>query len=140
MAHDVHKGSFVVICPADGDPKPFWLARAITKPNPDPSHIMQIQIQYWTPASNRNIDMDTYAGWDTNEGIVWREDTVISPTWTSTNCLMTAWSPTFRKTTKNPRTSILKRQIDIIRALLVAFMANRVNGETIHDYCFIRVF
>ena len=122
IIRDTHAGSFVVVRPADGDPKPFWLARAITKPNPDPSHIKQIQIQYWTPASNRNIDMETYDGWDTNGGIQWREDTIISPTWSNTDCIMTAWKPGFKNGSINPRVSIPKKQIDIIKASLIAFM------------------
>jgi hypothetical protein len=31
---------------ADGDLRPFWVARAITNPSPDPGHRNQIQIQY----------------------------------------------------------------------------------------------
>ena len=122
VAHDVHEGSFVVVRPADGDPKPFWLARAITKPNADPSHIKQIQIQYWTPTSVRNIDMETYTGWDTKEGNHWREDTVISPTWISTDSLMTAWFSLSKQTSKNPQVSIPSGQIDIIKASVAAFM------------------
>jgi len=59
---DCFAGYFIVVRPADNDPKSLWLARAITNPNSDPCHIHQIQIQYWMPALGRHIDMDTYAG------------------------------------------------------------------------------
>ena len=62
---DTHAGSFIAVCPADGDPKPFWFARAITALSPDPGHMHMIKIQYWTPTSDRHINMETYAGWDT---------------------------------------------------------------------------
>ena len=87
---DTHVGSFIVVRPVDGDPKPFWLARAITAPSLDPGHMHMIKIQYWTPTSNRHINMETYAGWDTKEGNVWHEDRIIPSTWSSTDCIMTA--------------------------------------------------
>ena len=77
---DTHVGSFIVVHLAIGDPKPFWLARAITAPSPDPGHMHMIKIQYWTPTSNRHINMEAYAGWDTKEGNVWREDCIIPST------------------------------------------------------------
>ena len=49
--HDTFAGYFVVVRPANGDLKPFWLARAITNPNSDPGHMHMIKIQYWTPAA-----------------------------------------------------------------------------------------
>ena len=49
---DTHVGSFIVVRPANGDPKPFWFARAITDPSPDLGHMHMIKIQYWTPTSN----------------------------------------------------------------------------------------
>jgi hypothetical protein len=131
---DTFAGYFVVVRPADGDPKPFWLARAITNPNPDPGHMHMIQIQYWTPASNLHINMETYDGWDTKKGNVWREDRVISPTWSSTNCIMTAWKPRFREGTSDPKVAISKPQIDIIKASVTAFMFELNNdGSTAQE-------
>ena len=119
---DTHAGSFIVVRPADGDPKPFWLARAITAPSPDPGHMHMIKIQYWTPTSDQHINMETYAGWDTKQGNVWRKDRVIPPTWSSTDCIMTAWKPRFREATKDPKATILSLQIEIIKASVTTFM------------------
>ena len=66
---DTFAGYFLVVRPANDDPKPFWLTRAITNPSPDPGHVHMIQIQYWTPASERHINMGTYDGWDTKKGM-----------------------------------------------------------------------
>ena len=118
---DTHVGSFIVVRPADGDPKPFWLARAITAPSPDPWHMHMIKIQYWTPTSNRHINMETYAKWDTKEGNVWREDRIISSTWSSMDCIMTAWKPHFREAIKDPKVKIPSLQIEIIKASVAAF-------------------
>ena len=123
---------FVVVHPADGDPKPFWLARAITNPNPDPGHMHMIEIQYWTTAAEQNINMETYDGWDTKKGNAWREDRLISPTWSNKDCVMTAWKPRIREGTSGPRVAIPKSQIDIIKASMAAFMDHDlINDETI---------
>jgi hypothetical protein len=127
---DTFAGYFVVVRPTDGDSKPFWLARAITNPNPDPGHMHMIEIQYWTPSSDRSINLETYAGWDTKKGNVWREDRIIPPTWSSTNCIMTAWKPRFREGTSDPRVSIPKPQIDIIKASVAAFTVDANNDES----------
>ena len=79
-----------------------------------------IKIQYWTPTSNRHINMETYAGWDT-EGNVWHEDRIIPSTWSSTDCIMTAWKPRFREATKDPKVKIPNLQIEIIKASVAAF-------------------
>src|SRR5579875_164178 len=127
---DTFAGYFVAVRPADDDPKPFWLARAITNPNPDPGHMHLINIQYWTPACHLHINMETYDGWDSKKGNVWREDRVISPTWSSTDCIMTAWKPRFREGSSNPKASIPKSQIDIIKASVIAFMSTSNNSES----------
>ena len=119
---DTHVGSFIAVRPADGDPKPFWLARAITASSPNPGHMYMIKIQYWTPTLDPHINMETYAGWDTKQGNVRREDRVIPSTWSSTDCIMTAWKPCFREATKDPKTTIPSLQIEIIKASVVAFM------------------
>jgi hypothetical protein len=35
---------FLTVRPVDGDLRPFWLARAVSNPNPDLNHLIQIQI------------------------------------------------------------------------------------------------
>jgi hypothetical protein len=46
---DVYAGYFLAVRSTDGDLRPFWVARAISNPNPDPGH--HDQIQYWRPNS-----------------------------------------------------------------------------------------
>ena len=95
VGRDMYASYFVVFRPADDDSKPFWLARAFTNPNPDPGHVNLIQMQYWTPSSIQHIDMDTYSRWHTRKGNVWREDQSFPPSWSHTDCIMTAWKPRF---------------------------------------------
>lgn len=126
VGRDVFAGYFVVVRPAGDDPKPFWLARAVTNPNPDPGHVKMIRIQYWTPASRRNINMETYEGWDTNSGIVWREDHAIPPCWANTDCIMTAFKPRGKKgvdviSQALTKVVIPKTQICIIKSSVAVF-------------------
>ena len=131
VGRDVYAGYFIVVRPADDDDgKPFWLGRAITNPNPDPGHVNLIRIQYWTPFSSQHINMDTYAGWDTKEGNVWREDRSFPPNWSSTNCIMTAWKPRFREGTANPRIRIPKGQIGIIKSSVAAYLSQTSNDAS----------
>ena len=130
---DTFAGYFVAVRPADGDARPFWLARAITNPSPDPGHLHMIQIQYWTPASERHINMETYDGWDTKKGNVWREDRALNPTWSSTDCIMTAWKPRMREGTSDPRVAIPKPQIDIIKASVEAFTVDSGDDASISE-------
>ena len=118
---DTFAGYFVAMRPADDDPRPLWLARAITNPSPDPGHLHMIQIQYWTRAARKHISMETYEGWDTKKGNVWREDRTMNPTWSSTKCIMTAWKPRARDATLDPKVAIPIPQIDIIKASVRAF-------------------
>ena len=37
-------------------------------PNSNPSHPNCIQMQYWTPASNKYVNAETYKGWDSTSG------------------------------------------------------------------------
>lgn len=135
VGRDVYAGYFVAVRPADDDPKPFWLARAITNPNPDPGHLHLIQIQYWTPSSGRHINMDTYDGWDTKAGNVWREDRVIPPSWSNTDCIMTAWKPRGKKGNDDAhqvltRVTIPKTQINIIKSSVAAFVTDSNNDAS----------
>lgn len=121
---DTFAGYFVVVRPAEGDPRPLWLARALTNPSPDPGHMHMIQIQYWAPAARKHVNMDTYVGWDTKKGNVWREDRTMDPTWSNTSCIMTAWKPRARESTSDPKIAIPTAQIDIIKASVNAFTTN----------------
>ena len=55
VGRDVYARYFIVERPADEDLQPFWLAKALTNPNPDPGHVNSIQMQYWTPASRQTL-------------------------------------------------------------------------------------
>jgi hypothetical protein len=90
VGRDVYAGYFLVVRSTDGDLCPFWVARAVSNPNPDPGHRDQIQIQYWKPNSFQHVDADMYAVWDSKEGIVWSEDNAFLPSWSHTDCVMTA--------------------------------------------------
>ena len=98
--------------PADEDLRPFLLARALTNPNLDPGHINSVQLQYWMPTSFQHIDEETYAGWKSKQGNSWCEDKAISPSWTHTDCIMSAWKPRVRAGTSNPQIKIPKAQIN----------------------------
>jgi hypothetical protein len=43
VGHDVYARYFLAVCPADGDLRLFWVARAVTNPNPDPAHANALQ-------------------------------------------------------------------------------------------------
>jgi hypothetical protein len=70
VGRDVYPGYFIAVRSADGDLRPFWVARAVTNPSPDPGHRNQIQIQYWMPNSFQHVHADTYVGWNSKEGNV----------------------------------------------------------------------
>ena len=128
MGRDVFATYFVAVRPADGDLRPFWLARALSNPSPDPAHMNSIELQYWTPSSFQHIDEDTYFGWDAIKGNSWCEDTTISPSWIHTDCIMTAWKPRVRAGTSNPRIKIPKVQVAIIKASVEAYMTGDKNN------------
>jgi len=125
---DCFASYFVIVRPTDNDPKPFWLARALTNPNPDLGHIHMIYIQYWTPTSGRRINLEMYAGWDTKGGNAWRVERIIPPCWSNTDCIMTAFKPCTKKTTQNgseviTRVVLPQVQINIIKSKLEAIMS-----------------
>jgi hypothetical protein len=74
VGQDVYARYFIAVRFADGDLRPFWVARAITSPSLDPGHRNQIQIQYWMPNSFQHVHADTYLGWNSKEGNVWCKD------------------------------------------------------------------
>ena len=115
----------MVVQPADGDMKPFWLGRAMTNPSPDPDHVHMIKIQYWRPVRGQHINEETYEGWDTREGNGWQEDRAILLTWANTDCIMTVWKPRCAKGADVQllaiaRAKIPKMQISIIKELVAA--------------------
>ena len=75
--------------------------------------------------------MDTYVGWDTKQGNSWCEDKAISPSWTHTDCIMTAWKPRFRAGTSDPRVKIPKNQIAIIKASVDAYLTGENNNASV---------
>jgi hypothetical protein len=91
VGRDMYAGYFIAMRSADGDLLPFWVARAVTNPSPDPGHRNQIQIQYWMPNFFQHLHADTYVGWNSKEGNVWCEDKGFLPSWSQTNRIMTAW-------------------------------------------------
>jgi hypothetical protein len=121
VGRDVYVGYFIAVRSADGDLHPIWVARAVTNPSPDPGHRNQIQIQYWMPNSFQHVHADTYVGWDSKEGNVWCEDKGFLPSWSQTDCIMTAWKSRVRCGTADPKMRIPTKQISIINASLEAY-------------------
>ena len=130
VLNDTYAGYFVAVRPADDDPKPFWIARAITNPNPDPGHVNSIQLQYWTPSSFQHVDETTYSGWDSKQGNSWCEDKIFSPSWTNLSSVLTAWKPRMRAESSNPRIRIPKNQVDIIKQSVDAYMSGDGNSAS----------
>ena len=88
----MYAGYFLAIQPVgEGTNHPFWIARALTDPNSDVNHPNCIRMQYWTPASSHYVDAETYEGWDSTSGNIWREDRSFDPVWAHTDCIMGAW-------------------------------------------------
>jgi hypothetical protein len=128
ISRDVYAGYFLAVRSTDGDLCPFWVSRAISNPNPDPGHRDQIQIQYWRPNSFQHVDVDTYAGWDSKEGNVWYEDKDFLPSWSHTDCVMTAWKSKVHSGTVDSKMRIPTKQISIINLSLGAYESHS-DGE-----------
>ena len=117
VGRDVYAGYFLAIRPTnEGTSHPFWIATALTDPNSDSSHPNCIRMQYWTSASTHYVDAETYEGWDSTGGNIWREDRRFDPIWTHTDCIMGAWHSRIREGTLNPRMQIPMLQIANIKA------------------------
>jgi hypothetical protein len=121
IGRDVYAGYFIAVRSADGDLRPFWVARAVTNPSPDPGHRNQIQIQYWMPNSFQHVHADTYVGWNSKEGNVWCEDKGFLPPWSQTDCIMTAWKSRVRCGKADPKMRIPAKQISIINTSIEAY-------------------
>jgi hypothetical protein len=113
--------------PADSDLHPFWVARAVTNPNPDPGHLNQIQIQYWMPNTFDHVEADTYSRWDSKEGNVWCEEKGILPCWSHTDCVMIAWKSRVHSGTIDPKMRIPAKHISIIKASLEVYESHSNN-------------
>ena len=107
---------------------PFWIARALTDPNFDVSHPNCIRMQYSTLASTHYIDDETYEGWDSTSGNIWREDRRFDPVWTHTDCIMDAWQFRICEGTMNPQMQISMLQIANITATMERFEAKDDDG------------
>ena len=130
VARDVYAGYFLAIRPAgEGTNHPFWIARALTDPNSDVNHPNCIRMQYWTPTSSHYVDAETYEGWDSTSGNIWREDRSFDPVWAHTDCIMGAWQSRIREGTMNPRMRIPMPQIANIKATLERFEAEDDGGS-----------
>jgi hypothetical protein len=121
VGRDVYAGYFIAVRYADGDLRPFWVARAVTNLSPNPGHRNQIQIQYWMPNSFQHVHVDTSVGWDSKEGNVWCEDKGFLPSWSQTDCIMTVWKSSVRCGTVDPKMRIPAKQISIINDSLEAY-------------------
>ena len=121
VGRDIYVGYFLAVQSTNGNLRPFWVACIVSNPSPDPDHRDQIQIQYWRPNSFQHVDANTYVGWDSREGNVWCEDKSFLPSWSHTDCVMTAWKSRVRSRTIDPKMKIPIRQISIINVSLEAF-------------------
>jgi hypothetical protein len=125
VGRDVFARYFLVVRPALGDLRPFWVAQAVS--NPNPGHLNQIQIQYWMPNIFEHVNADTYSGWDSKEGNVWREERGILSYWSHTDCIMTAWKSRVCSGTVDPKMRIPTKQISIIKASLETYKSHSDN-------------
>jgi hypothetical protein len=130
VGRDVYARYFLVVRSIDGDLCLFWVARAVSNPNPDLGHgdQIQIQIQYWRPNSFQHVDVDMYSGWDSKEGNVWCEDNGFLPSWSHIDCVMNAWKSRVRSRTVDPKMRIPTKQISIINVSLEAYESHS-DGE-----------
>ena len=122
VARNVYTGYFLAIHPANERTNhPFWIARALTDPNFDASHPNCIRMQYWIPTSTHYVDAETYKGWDSTSGNIWREDRSFDPIWAHTDYIMGAWQSRIHEGTTNPRMRIRMLQIANIKATMERF-------------------
>ena len=86
-------------------------------------------MQYKTPASTHYVDAETYEGWDSTSGNIWREDRSFDPVWVHMDCIMGAWQSRIREGTTNPRMRIPMLQIANIKATVERFEAEDDGGS-----------
>lgn len=73
VGRDVYAGYFIVVRRADGNLRPFWIARALSDPDSNQEHPNCVEIQYWRPANMANHVQDTYKGWDASKPFIGRK-------------------------------------------------------------------
>jgi hypothetical protein len=73
------------------------------------------------PNSFQYVDVDTYIGWDSEEGNMWCEDKGFLPSWSHTDCIMTTWKSRVYSGTVDPKMRIPAKQISIINTSLEAY-------------------
>ena len=129
VAKDIYVRYFLAIWPVGEDTNhPFGIARALIDPNFDVNHPNCIWMQYWTPASTHYVDAETYKGWDSTTGNIWREDKRFDPVWAHTDCIIGSWQSRIREGTTNPRIRIPMLQIANIKAIVERFEAEDDGG------------
>ena len=100
---------------------PFWVVQVVTNLSLDLGNCNQIQIQYWMPNSFQHVHADTYVGWDLKKGNMQCEDKGFLPSWSQTDCIMSAWKSKICYRIADPKMRILAKQIAIINTSLEAY-------------------
>lgn len=122
VGRDLFEGYFVAVRPADGDPRPVWIGRALSDPNCNPEKPNCVLIQYFRPTSRNRDVQDFYTGWDSERGLRWKMDLADPPVWQETNALMTAWKSQIRKDTRQCFIKIPAAQIEVINLSLASYV------------------
>ena len=121
VARDLFDGYFVAIRPADEDPKPIWIARALSDPFADANHPNCMLIQYFKPASRVQNVQEFYHGWDSQKGLRWKVDEFQPPIWENTNSIVTAWKSKVKKDTVECVLKIPRATVDVINSSLSSY-------------------
>lgn len=121
VGRDVFAGYFVALRPADGDARPFWIARALTDFDVDHNYPRCIQMQYFQPASKNSVVQETYAGWDTKKTFKWTVEDTHIPEWLHVDAIFTSWKSSAKLGSRRPIISLSERQIDIIKQSIERF-------------------
>lgn len=121
VGRDVFAGYFLALRPADGDSRPFWIARALTDFDVDHNNPGCIQIQYFQPTSKNSVVQETYAGWDTKKTFKWKVEDTHIPEWLHADAIFTSWKSNAKLGSRHPIISLSERQIDIIKQSIERF-------------------
>ena len=122
VGQDVYDGYFIVLCPSNGDKRPFWIARALTNVDAEPvEHPQYILIQYWKPLASSDHIQETYGGWDGDRSMQWRINDSQPPIWEHINSMMSIWKSGIRNGTMNLTMRIPSLQVNVIKESLAVF-------------------
>ena len=121
VARDLFNGYFVAVRPVDEDPKPIWIARALSDPFADADHPNCVLIQYFKPVSRSRIVQELYNGWDSDKRLRWKVDELQPPVWENTNSIVTAWKSKVKKDTVEYVLKIPRATVNIINSSLSSF-------------------